>query len=123
MRYFGNPDLLMQVWLNLFQNAIKFTPAGGSISASMKLFPDFVEVVISDTGIGMDEETMRRIFEKFYSAGRELGRSGNGLGLSITKRILELSGGTITVESSPDEGSLFTVTLPLREPDVRSVME
>ena len=88
----------------------------------MKLFPDFVEVVISDTGIGMDEETMRRIFEKFYSAGRELGRSGNGLGLSITKRILELSGGTITVESSPDEGSLFTVTLPLREPDVRSVM-
>lgn len=75
VRYFGNPDLLMQVWLNLFQNAIKFTPAGGSISASMKLFPDFVEVVISDTGIGMDEETMRRIFEKFYSAGRELGRS------------------------------------------------
>ena len=123
VRYFGNPALLMQVWLNLFQNAIKFTPAGGSISASMKLFPDFVEVVISDTGIGMDEETMRRIFEKFYSAGRELGRSGNGLGLSITKRILELSGGTITVESSPDEGSLFTVTLPLREPDVRSVME
>lgn len=123
VRYFGNPDLLMQVWLNLFQNAIKFTPAGGSISASMKLFPDFVEVVISDTGIGMDEETMSRIFEKFYSEGRELGRSGNGLGLSITKRILELSGGTITVESRPDEGSLFTVTLPLRKPDVRSVME
>lgn len=71
-----------------------------------------MEVVISDTGIGMDEETMRRIFEKFYSAGRELGRSGNGLGLSITKRILELSGGTITVESSPDRAPSLLLRSP-----------
>ena len=118
VQYYGNAELMMQVWLNLFQNAVKFTPAGGSISASMSVLPDFVKVEIADTGIGMDEDTMRRIFEKFYSAGRELGRTGNGLGLSITKRIVELSGGTITVESRLDEGSSFTVTLPLREPEL-----
>ncbi|MCB6607571.1 HAMP domain-containing sensor histidine kinase [[Clostridium] symbiosum] len=112
VRYFGNADLLMQVWLNLFQNAVKFTPAGGSIAASMQVLPESVEITISDTGIGMDENTMRRVFEKFYSANKELGRSGNGLGLSITKRIVELSGGTISVESRVDEGSCFKVILP-----------
>ena len=101
----------MQVWLNLFQNAVKFTPAGGSIAASMQVLPESVEITVSDTGIGMDENTMRRVFEKFYSANKELGRSGNGLGLSITKRIVELSGGTISVESRVDEGSCFKVIL------------
>lgn len=115
VRYFGNADLLMQVWMNLFQNAVKFTPAGGSIAASMQLLPDSVEVKISDTGIGMDDATLRRIFEKFYSADRDLGRTGNGLGLSITKRIVELSGGSISVESRVDEGSCFTVLLPVKE--------
>lgn len=112
IRYFGNSDLLMQAWLNLFQNAVKFTPAGGVIAASMRELPGAVEVKIADTGIGMDQETLRRIFEKFYSANTESGRSGNGLGLSITKRIIELTGGSISVESSVDEGSCFTVLLP-----------
>lgn len=112
VRYFGNADLLMQVWLNLFQNAIKFTPAGGNIAVFLEVLPGCVRIKISDTGIGMDNDIMRRIFEKFYSANRELGRSGNGLGLSITKRIVELSGGTISVESRVDEGSCFTVILP-----------
>lgn len=113
VRYYGNSDLLMQAWLNLFQNAIKFTPSGGSVAASMRELSDGVEVKISDTGIGMDRDTMKRIFEKFYSENKDLGRSGNGLGLSITRRIIELSGGRISVESRVDEGSCFTVLLPL----------
>lgn len=115
VRYYGNSELLMNVWLNLLQNAIKFTPAGGTLSVSLEVLGDGVAVSVADSGVGMDEETLRHIFEKFYSKNRDPARKGNGLGLSITKRIVDLSRGFISVTSRTDEGSCFTVRLPMGE--------
>lgn len=70
---------------------------------------------ISDTGVGMDEETQRHIFEKFYCAAPSSGDHGNGLGLSIVQRVVKLCGGQITVFSRPGKGSTFTVTLPVEQ--------
>lgn len=113
VRYYGNSELLLQVWLNLFQNAIKFTPPGGMMSVTMQTVPNAVLVSVRDSGTGMDEETRARIFDKFYSKSSEPSQKGNGLGLSITKRIIDLLHGTIQVESCPGEGSCFTIQLPL----------
>lgn len=112
VQYFGNSDLLLQVWLNLLQNAIKFTPPGGTLSVSMECSPKLISVSIADTGIGMEEQTMTQIFDKFYSKGQDISQKGNGLGLSITKRIIDLSHGSIQVKSRLNEGSCFTVQLP-----------
>lgn len=113
--YYGNTDLLMQVWLNLFQNAIKFTPKAGTISVSIQTHSEYVDVTITDTGVGMDEETKRHVFEKFYCGRKNSGQEGNGLGLSIVKRIVDLCHGTVTVDSRPGEGAVFTVSLPFEE--------
>lgn len=113
IRYFGNSELLLQVWLNLLQNAIKFTPPGGILSVSMKAAPDVISIFIRDTGIGMDEKTKQRIFDKFYSNSPDPAQKGNGLGLSITKRIVDLIHGTIQVKSKPGEGSCFIIQLPV----------
>lgn len=110
--YHENAGLLSQVWMNLLQNAIKFTPAGGLLTITMERHPEQLTISIQDTGIGMDEETMKHIFDKFYRGKQAANESGSGLGLSITKRILELLHGTITVQSHPNEGSCFTVELP-----------
>lgn len=66
-KFYGNCEMLQQVWINLLQNAIKFTPAGGMLSAKLVITGDKVRVSIRDTGVGMDDATMKRIFEKFYS--------------------------------------------------------
>ena len=107
--------MLQQVWINLLQNAIKFTPAGGMLSAKLVITGDKVRVSIRDTGVGMDDATMKRIFEKFYCRNSDPNEKGNGLGLSITKRIIDLMHGTIEVSSQVDEGSCFTVILPLEK--------
>mgnify|MGYP005798567759 FL=1 len=108
----GNRELLLQVWINILGNAVKFTPMGGSISVSMNETSDFIEVIISDTGIGMTEEVRTHIFEKFYQAEESRHGEGSGLGLALAKKIIELSGGTIRTESQPGEGSSFFVRLP-----------
>lgn len=115
--YYGNADMLMQVWLNLLHNAIQYTPKNGTISVYLKTekSPPSVRVTISDTGIGMDEATMAHIFDKFFRRDKNVS-AGNGLGLPMVKRILELNRGLISVKSRPDEGSSFTVTLPLEGP-------
>lgn len=104
-------DLLSQVWINLIHNAIKFTPVGGMITISLK---DHV-VEITDTGIGIADEDQIHIFERFYKVDKARDRSlgGNGLGLSLVKKIIELHGGEITVHSVPGEGTTFVVSLPL----------
>lgn len=119
LSYYGNSELLLQVWINLIQNAIKFTPPGGLVSISMQTLPHTVRICIKDTGTGMTEEVKARIFDKFYSKNTASAPKGNGLGLSITRRILVLMHGTISVESTAGEGSCFTVQLPLEESDER----
>ena len=113
--YCGDPDLLYQVWGNLFSNAIKFTPEGGMIFVRMNVERDFVTVEIRDTGIGMTPEVQKHIFEKFYQGDPSRHVEGNGLGLALVKRIVDLSEGSIQVESAPGEGSCFLISLPLRQ--------
>lgn len=109
---FSNAELLHEVWMNLLNNAVKFTPEGGKIDVRLTDMLDTVQVEIEDNGCGMDDDTKGRIFEKFYQGDRSHSSEGNGLGLSLVKRIIELCGGEIVVQSAPDVGSCFTVTLP-----------
>lgn len=108
----GDQNRLEQVWINLLNNAIKYTDEGGYISVNLKKNSKDVEVMISDTGIGMDEEAQRHIFERFYREDKARSVGGNGLGLSIVKSIVDLHFGTIKVKSQKDVGSEFYVTLP-----------
>lgn len=113
--YYWNEDLLMQVWVNIFDNAIKFTPEGGTILARLRRKDKSLVAEISDTGVGMDEETMKHIFDKFYQGDKSRCGEGSGLGLALVSRIIDLCGGTIKVSSTPGEGTTFIVELPLDE--------
>ena len=110
--YHSDEEMISQVWINLLSNAIKFTPKNGTISVSSSSSGDNVVIKISDTGIGMDTITVERIFDKFYQGDNSHSSVGNGLGLSIVKRIVDLCNGHIDVESSPSKGTTFTVSLP-----------
>lgn len=111
----ADPSLLSQVWVNLLHNAIKFTSQGARISVSLEQQEEHAVVRITDTGIGMSEEDQKRIFERFFKADRSRSRSagGSGLGLSIVHKIVEMHRGKINVSSKLDEGTVFTVTLPI----------
>lgn len=108
----GNPELLQQVWINLIDNAIKFSPDEVQIRIDIHHRDHGIEVEITDHGIGMDEETCAHIFEKFYQADSSHATKGNGLGLSTTKRIVELHGGSLSVFSKAHQGTRFVVRLP-----------
>ena len=113
VNYYQNKDLLYHVWINLIGNAVKFTKQSGSISVKCRRLNNAVCVVISDNGIGMDKDTADHIFEKFYQGDSSHATAGNGLGLSLVKRIIDMMYGRITVESALEKGSTFTVSLPL----------
>ncbi|GAC1696222.1 MAG: hypothetical protein NVS9B6_03010 [Candidatus Limnocylindrales bacterium] len=108
---------IKQVVVNLLTNAVKFTPDGGSVSVRASSSAGRVRIAIRDTGIGIAPEDQGRIFEEFQQARRQTAQSreGTGLGLTLSKRFVELHGGTLTLESEPGKGSTFTVTLPLVE--------
>lgn len=119
----GNEGYLKQLWLNLLDNAIKFSPEDGRISVALyggrqheegSIGADNAAVLwISDEGCGMDESTKNRIFDRFYQGDSSHASHGSGLGLALCKRIVELHGGSIDVQSIPGKGSVFEVQLPL----------
>lgn len=102
-----------QVLVNLIHNAVKFTPTPGAITLSAQADGLFVRFAVKDTGIGIPEDDLERVFERFYKADRSRSGSGTGLGLSISRHIVELHGGKIWVESREGEGSTFQFTLPV----------
>ena len=108
---------LKQVVVNLLANAVKFTPDGGTVRLHAERDNGHVRLAVHDTGIGVAPEDQERIFEEFQQAGHQTERSreGTGLGLALSKRMVELHGGTISLESEPGKGSTFTVALPLKE--------
>lgn len=107
----ADESMLEIVFNNLIANAVKFTEPGGRIVLRQEKDGDDVVVFVTDTGCGMGEETMRHIFDKFYQGDSSHSREGNGLGLALVKRVLDISGGSISVRSAPGEGAAFTVRL------------
>ena len=108
-------ELLSLVWNNLFSNAIKFTPPRGKISLTLKAEGEFAVVQVSDTGCGISPEVGKHMFEKFYQGDTSHATQGNGLGLALVKRVIDIVGGDISVSSEVGKGSIFTVKLR-REP-------
>ena len=111
--YLGNEEMMNHVWVNLISNAIKFSPRGGTLEVGCMRVQDFIMVHVRDAGEGMDELTQTRIFEKFYQGDNAHATEGNGLGLSLAKRIVDLCRGKITVASAPGQGTTFSVYLPI----------
>ena len=110
----SDAELLSLVWNNLFSNAIKFTELGGTVSVSLKMINNIVEVKVSDTGCGMTPDVGAHIFEKFYQGDTSRATQGNGLGLALVKRVVDIMQGEIQVDSILGEGSTFTVRIGRR---------
>jgi signal transduction histidine kinase len=104
-------DRIGHVFSNLLSNALKYTPSGGRVRVSAEQDADVVRFVVEDTGAGIPAEHLPKIFERFYRAPGQHGRSGVGLGLAIAKEIVEVHGGGISVQSKVGQGSRFNFTL------------
>lgn len=112
--FLGEKDLMYQVWMNIIENSIKFSKQDGQIDVKMKTNQDSIIVEIKDYGIGMEEEEVKKIFDRFYQIDKSHTKPGAGLGMTIAKRIVELSGGKIEVTSKLNESTTFIVTLPIK---------
>lgn len=112
----ADEDLLSQVWLNIFSNSIKFTPEGGEILIEVQSVHGEIGVVLRDSGIGINEEDRKRIFERFFRVDKSHNREveGSGLGLAIVKRVVELHGGRVEIDSTAGIGTAVTVFLPAK---------
>ena len=111
----ADEELFGIVWNNLISNAVKFTPEGGKISVWITEVDEGIKVCIKDSGIGMSREEREHIFDKFYQADRSHKAEGNGLGLALVKKIMDITGAKIDVESEKGKGSTFSVLFPLEE--------
>ena len=111
VRICSDAELLSLVWNNLISNAVKFTPEGGTVGVTLKTEENAVVISVSDTGCGMTAETGKHIFEKFYQGDTSHAAQGNGLGLALVKRVIDILNGEISVRSAPGQGSTFTVRI------------
>lgn len=111
VRIEADQELLSLIWNNLLSNAFKFTPEGGRVCLSLTATDTHATVKVSDTGCGMTPEVGAHIFEKFYQADSSRATQGNGLGLALVKRVVDILQAQIRVESAPEAGTTFTVTL------------
>lgn len=112
LEYWGNESMLYHVWTNIIGNAVKFSPRCGIIKIRLRQKEDRILFVTEDNGPGLSEETQKHLFDKFYQEDSSHKQEGNGLGLALVKRILTLSGGTVSAENIPSGGCRITVTLP-----------
>ncbi|MGX8680581.1 MAG: sensor histidine kinase, partial [bacterium] len=110
-----------QVWINLISNAIKYTNEHGVVTVTIKKTMNEIEVSIEDTGVGMSKADIAHIFERFYRIDKSRAVEGNGLGLSIVKRILDLHNYRIDVKSQEDVGSVFTVFIPIERASINDL--
>lgn len=110
----ADEEMLFTVWTNLISNAVKFTGKGGTVSVKLKKDGRSAVVSVTDNGCGMTTDTGKRIFEKFYQGDSSRTTQGNGLGLALVKRIIEITKSEISVESEIGKGSTFTVKIPIR---------
>jgi len=130
----GNPDMpevcfdrdkIEKVLINLIGNALKFTPAGGSVSVLWALEPEFVRISVQDTGPGIPEDAQDRLFDRFVQADDSASRKhgGTGIGLSLVKEITELHGGIVEGANRPEGGAVFSFTIPLVEQEITEIVE
>jgi signal transduction histidine kinase len=114
---FGDIWMIERVLTNLIENAVRFTPPGGSVAIGLRREREAVTVSVADTGSGIDPQDLPRIFERFYRAdpSRDRATQGAGLGLAIARQIVEVHGSALEVESSPGEGTLFHFRLPVTD--------
>ncbi|MGM8366270.1 two-component system histidine kinase PnpS [Virgibacillus sp. W0181] len=117
-KFVADKERIKQVLINLLANAISYTPAGGEINLTIDETEDFVSIQVTDTGIGIEQEALPRIFERFYRVDKARSRNtgGTGLGLAIVKHIVEVHDGKISVESELNKGTTFSVYLPKDRP-------
>ena len=115
VKYTGNEGLFMHIWMNLLDNAIKFSPAKGTIMMFLKQEKDSVMFILEDEGPGIEDDVKTRIFDKFYQADGSHKAEGNGLGLALVKRIVDSAGGTIKAENREYGGCRFVVELPIQK--------
>lgn len=111
VKYFGSEEIMEHLWMNLINNAIKYTPDNGTISVNLRNYEETIIFSVIDSGIGISAEEVSQIFNKFYQVDKSKTTKGLGLGLTIASRIVQLVEGKIKVESEPGKGSIFTVTL------------
>ena len=111
--WYGNQELTAHIWKNLLDNSIKFTPHGGEIHVTAHQDETWLTVTVEDSGPGMTSEVQAHIFDKFYQGDTSHKKKGNGLGLALVRRIVTLYNGKIEVESQPDMGSSFKISLPV----------
>ena len=111
----GDADRLKQLFINLIDNAVKYTPNGGEVTVSLERDTDWARISIADTGVGIPEQDLPKIFDRFYRVDKARSREkgGTGLGLAICKWIVDVHGGTINVASQVGKGTIFTVQLPV----------
>jgi signal transduction histidine kinase len=112
----GDNAKLQRLMVNLLDNAVKYTPTGGTITVSIEQYDGKVVASVSDTGIGIAEENLTRIFTRFFKCDPSRSQTGSGLGLNLARAIVYSHGGSISVTSSPGKGSTFTVSLPPSPP-------